>query len=61
MSNIDIEVQRNIISEIKKRFEDPNGSLFEVLNNVGLRRQSFRVFNFSREDVEEVLKLYNIC
>ena len=60
LSNIDIEVQRNIISEIKKRFEDPNGSLFEVLNNVGLRRQSFRVFNFSREDVEEVLKLYNI-
>ena len=48
--------QHEIVNEIKKRYEDPNGSLFEVMNALGLKRQPFRIFNFDRESIESILE-----
>ena len=58
-NSVELDKQRKILAEIKEKFEDPNGSIIEVMNALGLRRQNFRVFNFTRKDIEEIFKKYD--
>ena len=57
-NSVKLENQRSILAEIRKRFEDNNGSVVEVMNALGLRRQDFRVFNFTRKDIEDIVSKY---
>lgn len=55
-NSVKLENQRKILSEIKDKFYDENGSVVEVMNALGLKRQPFRIFNFTRKEIEAIVK-----
>lgn len=58
-NSVKLENQRKILARIKEKFRDDEGSVVEVMNALGLRRQDFRIFNFTRKDIEEIVQEYD--
>lgn len=58
-NQVKFENQRKILEDIRNKFKDENGSVVEVMNALGINRQDFRIFNFTRKDIEEIMSKYD--
>ena len=58
-NSVKLDNQRKILAKIKEKFRDDEGSVVEVMNALGLRRQDFRIFNFTRKDIEDIVQEYD--
>lgn len=58
-NQVKFENQRSILEEIRSKFKNDDGSVVEVMNALGIKRQPFRIFNFTRKDIEAILQKYD--